>query len=166
MAKKGKKAKAKAAAAAAAAATSSVPDEPIVESTSLSELDLRLSKNLDLFEHAVPNLNHPTDETSTSYSLPSSPVVKATRSTQPSPALSATVSHGIDGDYRPVALPPLSIGERLDPGAVPDIDWSLFDPQPPRGKRQNKARASQLKSPVGQEIIEEEQVGDSMTSQS
>jgi hypothetical protein len=153
MAKKGKKAKA-AAAAAAAAAQSQATNESLVP----SDTDIRTTKNRNLFEQQVPYIDHAFDENSTSFSLPNSPVIKVTRSIQPSPTLSATVSQAVDDDFRPVSLPPLSIGEILDPGVVPDIDWSLFDTQPVRGKRKPKQRESRPRSPVREDGAVEEPV--------
>jgi hypothetical protein len=150
MAKKGKKAK------AAAAAASSNQDTDPVEITSLtpSDTELRLLKNRDLFDQVVAGYS--VSQNSSSFSLPSSPVIKAIRSPQPSPALSATVTDVVDEDFQRTSLAPLSIGEILDPGAVPEIDWSLFDTQPVFGRKRNKLRQSRLRSPVREEVIEEE----------
>lgn len=155
MAKKGKKAKA-AATAAAAAASSQTTTTTV--STTASDTDLRLSKNRDLFDQAAPKFDHILDENSTSFSLPNSPVIKVTGSIQPSPTLSASVTQTADEDFRPISLPPLNISEVLKPGVVPDIDWSLFDTQPVRGKKGAKQKKSRLRSPVREEFIDEEPV--------
>jgi len=172
MAKKGKKAKAAAAAAAAsataAAAASAVAqgsafpehnlNEEKADIKTVFESDLRLSHNLHLFDQATVNFERKLDENSTSFSLPNSPVVKATRSIQPSPTLSATTSQVIDDNLSRVPLPPLSIGEVLDPGSVLDFDWSSFDTQPKRGKAKLKPRQNRLRSPIREQVIAEEAV--------
>lgn len=159
MTKKGKKAKAAAAKAAAAAFVPEVEPQAETTTNSIEASDVddlaRLTKNRDLFEQAVPRFNHVFDDNSTSYSLPNSPVIKVTRSIQPSPALSATVSQAVDEDFRPIALPPLSIGEVLQPGTITDIDWSLLETNPVRGKR-SKPRGDRIRSPVRGEVIVKE----------
>jgi hypothetical protein len=132
MAKKGKKAKA--AAAAAAAAASHAP------STTASDLDLQLAANKEPSEQPAHKLDHILEERSTSFSLPNSPVIKVTPSIQPSPALSASVTQPVDENFKPVSLPPLNLDEVLQPGVLPDIDWSLFDTQPSRGKKRTKTK--------------------------
>ena len=147
MAKKGKKAKAAAAKAAALA------EEPQTETTTTSveasdaEDLARLTKNKRLFE-AVPR--HTFEDTSTPFSVPSSPVIKLTDSIQPSPALSA-VRSPTDEPFIPTALPPLNIGEVLDASPLPDIDWSLIESNPYKHKKKAKAKASRLRSPVRQD---------------
>ncbi|KIW07482.1 LOW QUALITY PROTEIN: uncharacterized protein PV09_01449 [Verruconis gallopava] len=135
MAKKGKKAKA--AAAAAAAATQQVA--PIT--TTAADIDQQLRRNRELFDKTHPEAVHGLEKSgSSSFSLPSSPVIKASPSTQPSPALSASATQAADENFKPLSLPPLNISEVLVPGIVPDIDWSVFDAQPNRGKRRAKVK--------------------------
>jgi hypothetical protein len=140
MAKKGKKAKAGVATATAAASQTAF--------TTASDLDIQLSHNTLHFDQPNPKLDHIFEEKSTSFSLPSSPVIKVTRSLQPSPALSASVTQTVDEEFKPVSLPPLNISEVLEPGVFPDIDWSRFNTQPTVGKKratlkQNKKEQSQ-----------------------
>jgi hypothetical protein len=149
MAKKGKKAKAAAAATASQTAF-----------TTASDLDFQLSHNTDPSDEFSSQLNRILEEKSTSFSLPSSPVIKVTHSIQPSPALSASVTQAIDEDFKPISLPPLNISEILEPGPPPDIDWSLFDTQPLRGKKRAKPKQAiaRLRSPLREDTSHEELV--------